>query len=97
MFARLYQFSVNPTRINELEKLADAANETLKEQKGFRSVSFYVDRATGECGSFSLWDAREDVDAYMSADFPQLKEVATDLFAGPSKSTVFEIYEPSGS
>jgi len=94
MFARHYQFTINPTRMNEVEQLADSANEILKAQKGFRSVTFYADRETGACGSFSLWETREDLDAYANAEFPQLKKPAAGLFTGPSQSAVFEVYEP---
>ena len=95
MFARLYQFSVDPARMDDVERLADVADGIIRKQKGFKSITFYADRETGECGSFSLWETREDLDAFIAAEFPELKGPAAGLFKGPSKSTVVEVYEPS--
>ena len=94
MYARLYQFTIDPARMDDAEKLADIASGILKKQKGFHSVSFFTDGKTGECGSFSLWETRADVDAFVAAEFPELKGPAIDLFKGPSKSAIFEVYDP---
>ena len=94
MFARLFQFTVDPAQWDAVERLADASHEAMRTSKGFHSVTFHGDRETGECGSFSIWKTREDLEAFVTASTPRMQEAAAGLFKGPPKTATMDVYQP---
>lgn len=94
MLARLFQFTVDPAQWEAVEQLADGAYEAMRTSKGFHSVTFCGDRETGECSSFSLWETREELEAYIAASSPRMQEVAAGLFKGPPKTATMDVYQP---
>ena len=94
MFARHFQFTIDPAQWDAVEQLADDAYAAMHISKGFESVTFYGDRDTGECGSFSVWDTREDLEAFIAASTPRMEEAAAGLFKGPPTTATMEIYQP---
>ena len=91
MYARLSVISMGPGARPQMEELADRLAPRFKGLKGFRGVTFLVDEATGDYGSFSLWDSREDAEAASAAINPQVEKI----FRGMLTPWIFEVYEPS--
>jgi len=94
MFARLFQFTIDPAQWDAVERLADGSNEAMRTARGFQSATFYGDRETGECGSLSIWDTRENLEAFATASAPRMKEAAAGLFKAPPQTAIAEVYEP---
>ncbi|MBT3358101.1 MAG: hypothetical protein HN403_00565 [Rhodospirillales bacterium] len=94
MYARIFQFTIDPAQWDAVERLADGSQEAMRGAPGFKSVTFYGDRESGECGSMSIWDTRKNLEAYVAASTPRLSEVAAGLFKGPPQTATAEVYEP---
>ena len=61
MFARFTKVQVNVDKIDETIKLyEDSVVPSAKSQKGFRGITLFTDRKTGNGYSISLWDSEED-------------------------------------
>jgi quinol monooxygenase YgiN len=98
MYVRLNMFSVGSGQRAEFERLADQFAPIFRAQKGFKSVTFFeADAATGEYGSFSIWDTREDAEAADAALMPQLRQAVSGLgvqMQGTPIRRIGEAYEP---
>ncbi len=70
-----------PGKREELLKLGDSARERLKGQKGFISAVRYSDEESNEYGNFTLWETKEDFDAYFNSLPSEMYERAMSLFA----------------
>jgi heme-degrading monooxygenase HmoA len=98
MYIRLNMFSVGSGQRAEFERLADRFAPIFRAQKGFKSVTFFeADATTGEYGSFSLWDTREDAEAADTALMPQLRQAVGGAglqMQGTPIRRIGEAYEP---
>jgi heme-degrading monooxygenase HmoA len=98
MHARLNMFSVGGSQRAVFERLADQFAPIFRDQKGFKSVTFFeADAASGEYGSFSLWDTREDAEAADAALMPQLRQAVSGRgmeVRGMPIRRIGEVYEP---
>ena len=52
------------------------------------------DDATGEYGSFSVWESKEDAEAANAVIAPRLQQALTGLLQGPPNRWLFEVLEP---
>jgi heme-degrading monooxygenase HmoA len=93
MYARLVLFTLGPGTRSTGEKLADQFAPALRAQKGFKSVTFFLDDIVGEYGALSLWESKEDADAASAALDPQLQQALTGIVQGPPTLQFFEVYE----
>jgi hypothetical protein len=66
MYARLVIFQIGPGKCAIIEQLVNEFDPLYHARTGFRQVFISGDDATGEYGSFSVWDSR----AYWSAARP---------------------------
>jgi heme-degrading monooxygenase HmoA len=83
MYARLVIFEVGPGKRSTIEKLVDEFDPLSRAQKGFRHMFVIGDEATGEYGSFSVWESKEDAKAANAVSAPQLQQAFTGLLQGP--------------
>ena len=90
MYARFSVISTSPGMRPKMEKLADRLAADLKTLKGFRGVTFVMDERSGDYGSFSLWDSKEDAEAASAAISPRVAKI----FQGMLTPWIFEVYEP---
>ena len=65
-----------------------------KTMKGFKDSTFFVNYETGECGTLSLWESKEDAEAAAAIMRPKLMEAAGGILKGPPTVKMFEVYEP---
>ena len=93
MYARFSVISVGPEMRPRMEELADRLATRFSSLKGFRGVTFVMDDASGDYGSFSLWETREDAEAASAAVSPQVARI----FKGMLTPWIFEVYEPKSS
>ena len=90
MYARLSVVSMGPGMRPRVEQLADQLAPRFKALHGFRGVTFLMDEASGDYGSLSLWESREDAEAASAAINPQVARI----FQGMLTPWIFEVYEP---
>lgn len=90
MYARFSVISMGPGTRPSMEELADRLAPRMRGLKGFRSVTFLMDEATGDYGTFSLWDSLEDAEAASTAISPHVAKI----FEGMLTPWLFEVYEP---
>jgi|GEM_PF-3261719 len=63
--------------------------------KGFKWIKYLIDKKTLETGSVSLWDSREDLDAFLRSDaYKGVPDKLKPYMKGTMSSTVFDVYEP---
>ena len=96
MHSRLVIFKVGPGKHSTIESLVDEFDALYRAQKGFRHVFILGDEASGEYGSFSVWESKEDADAANAVIAPQLQQALSGLLQGPPERWFFEVLEPQG-
>jgi heme-degrading monooxygenase HmoA len=92
MYTRLILVNVGPG--NAGKWLADTFAPIYKTMKGFKGATFFHDSETGECGSLTLWESKEDAEAATANLRPKLQEVTHGMLKGSPTVRVFELYEP---
>jgi heme-degrading monooxygenase HmoA len=94
MYSRLVIFKVGPGKHSSIEALVDEFDDIYRTQKGFRHVFIIGDEASGEYGSFSVWESKEDAEAANAVIAPRLQQALSGLLQGPPERWVFEVLEP---
>ena len=94
MYTRLVIFKVGPGMRSRMEQLVDPFDRLYRAQKGFKYVSIFGDHASGEYGSYSVWESQEDAEAANAVIAPQLQQALTGLLQGPPSRWFFEVLEP---
>ena len=93
MYARLVLFMLGPGMRSALEEIADELIPKVIARKGFISESFFSNEE-GECGSFVLYETKEDAESTKEALLPVLQSKLTGIAKGPPIVKLFEVYEP---
>jgi heme-degrading monooxygenase HmoA len=77
-------------------KLVDTEiNKAYVGAKGFKWIKYLIDEKTLETGSVSLWDSREDLEAFLKSDaYKGVPDKLKPFMKGTMSSVVFNIYEP---
>ncbi len=94
MYARLTMFTLGPGTRPTAEKIADQLAPVLRDRKGFKNVTFFMDEGVGEYGALTLYESKEDAEAGIAALEPKLQEILADIVKGPPTLQLFEVYEP---
>ncbi len=94
MIARLLLMDLGAGARSAGEKVADKFAAIYKTMKGFKDATFFVDYETGECGTLTLWESKEDAEAAAAILRPKLQEAAGSMLKGPPTVRTFEVYKP---
>lgn len=94
MYARIVGFQVVPGSRSTVEAIAEEVDVTIRSMPGFRSIHYLANDATGEAGSFSLWDTREDAEHVGVKVNPRVVELLGDILRDGPVVKIFEVYEP---
>lgn len=97
MYSRLVIFRVEPGKRSTIEELVGEFDPLYRAQKGFRHLFVIGDDTTGEYGSFSVWETKEDAEAANAVIAPRLQQALTGLLEGPPDRWFFEVLEPKGN
>jgi len=81
MYARFTELTIDPKKREQAETIAESIFTAARQQKGFKGVSFCLDR-TGEGVFLSLWESKEALQAneasgYYQEQVAKLKDVLT--------------------
>ena len=97
MYSRLVIFRVGPGKRSTIEDLVDEFDPLYRAQKGFRHLFVIGDDETGEYGSFSVWESKEDSEAANAVIAPRLQQALAGLLEGPPDRWFFEVLEAKGN
>ena len=93
MYATLLTLTLGPGMRSAGEKLADQFAPALRTLKGFKGVTFFGDETTGEYGSLTLWETKEDAEAAAAVTGPKLEQAVSGIAKAPPTRRFFEVYE----
>ncbi len=92
MFARAVSTRLKPNGIEEFSRVIE--NETvplLRKQKGFQDeITFFIPGGS-EAVEISLWDRREDADAYGRRVTPKLLKALENVIEGDSEVRTYAV------
>ena len=94
MFVSLSMITIGTEMRSAAEKIADQGFSTLKTLKGFKGVTFFGDVTTGEYGSLSLWESKEDAEAAAAVMGPKVEQAVSGIAKAPPTRRFYEVYEP---
>ena len=94
MYAQLLTLTLGSGMRSAGEKLADQFAPALRAMKGFKTVTFFGDETTGEIGSLTLWETKEDAEAAAAVMGPKLEQAVSGIAKAPPTRRFFEVYEP---
>ena len=94
MYAQLLTLTLGQGMRSAGEKLADQFAPTLRAMQGFKTVTFFGDETTGEYGSLTLWETKEDAEAAAAVMGPKLEQAVSGIAKAPPTRRFFEVYEP---
>src|SRR5436309_5166705 len=83
MFARSIAIHLKPNSVAEFTKLIeDEALPLLRKQKGFQDEITFVVPGGTEAVAISLWDQKENAEAYSRAAYPQVLRALAKVVEG---------------
>ena len=77
MYASVLLVKNESVNWDELNERAQAQSDRLKSMKGFVCAVVYSDREKGEYGMTTVWDTKEDYEAFRDAEAPETREAIT--------------------
>ena len=92
MFARHITWKIKPNSSAEFNRIVD--NEIIPllfKHKGFREQMYFVAPERLEAVSVSLWDSKEDAEAYNRTAYPEVLRLLSAVSEGPPTVKTFEI------
>jgi heme-degrading monooxygenase HmoA len=80
MFARIVSMQLKPNSTSEFRQLFDTKIlPTLRSQEGFRDELLFEVAGGPEIVAISLWDSREEAEAYDRATYPDVVKALTKV------------------
>ena len=92
MFARSVSIRLKPNSVAEFTRLIE--NETLsllRKQKGFRDEITLVAPNGTEAVGISLWDEKQNADAYSRDAYPELLKILGKVVEGTPQVHTYEV------
>ena len=93
-YARLITFNLGPGNRALGEAIADQFAPAIRSMSGFEQLSFFVDEASGEYGSLSIWASQEEAAAASALSMPRLQQALEGKLTAPPVIKEFEVYTP---
>ena len=92
MFARHLSWKIKLNSIAEFSRITDnQIIPLLFKHKGFREQMYFVAPERLEAVSASLWDSKEDAEAYDRTAYPEVLRLLSTVIDGPPTVKIFEI------
>ena len=92
MFGRQVTLKLKANSATELTRIND--NEIipiLRKQKGFRDQTTFISPERSEAVSSSVWDTKEDAEAYNRAAYPEILKSLSNVIDGPPTVKTFDL------
>ena len=92
MFARSVSIRVKPNSIAEFNKtLENKILPLLQKQKGFKDELALVASNGSEVLAISLWDRKEDAEAYQRAAYSEVQKLLSKVIDGTPQVQTYEV------
>lgn len=92
MFSRNVSIRLKPNSVAEFTKLFEnEALPLLQKQKGFQGEISLVAAGGGEAVGISLWDQKENADAYSRDAYPELLKALAKVIEGTPQVRTYEV------
>ena len=92
MFARTVSMRLKPRSVAEFAHMIEnTAIPVLRKQKGFQDEIMFVTLGGAEAVGISLWDHKENADAYGRGKYPRLLKSLGDLVEGTPEVNTYEV------
>ena len=83
MFARNVSIRLKPGKLNEFTRTFDEeVLSILRKQPGFREEITFASPGEMELIAISLWDTKEQADAYNASGYPKVLQAVSDMLDG---------------
>ena|SRR5258708_4879556 len=92
MFARIVTIQLKPNSATEFTQMIEKeALPLLRKQKGFHDEMTFLAPGGEEAVGISLWDQREDVDAYIRDGYPAVLKTLGKVVEGTPQVRTYEV------
>ena len=92
MFARSVTMRLKPNTVSEFNKtLEKEVLPLLQKQKGFRDELTLVSSNGSEVLGISLWDQKQDAEAYNRAAYPDVQKILSKVIEGTPQVQTYEV------
>ena len=92
MFARNVSMRLKPNSVAEFTKtLENEVIPLLRKQKGFKDEITFVVPGGTEAVGVSLWDQKENAEAYDRGTYPQVLSALSKVIEGTPKVQAYEV------
>src|SRR5258707_14380289 len=92
MFTRRVSMHLKPNSVAEFTKtIENAIHPLLRKQKGFQDEITFVVPGGTEAFGFSLWDNRENAEAYNRETYPEVAKILARVVEGTPKVETYEV------
>jgi hypothetical protein len=92
MFARNLSIRLKPNSVAEFTRLIENESlPTLRKQKGFQDEITFVAPGGAEAAAISLWDKKEDAEAYSRDGYPGVLKALGKVVEGTPQVRTYEV------
>lgn len=92
MFARRLYMHLKPNCVAEFtEKIEKNIIPTLRKQKGFQDAMTFVAPSGTEAFAISLWESKENAEAYNRGSYPEVVKLLTNCVEGTPQVETFNV------
>ena len=92
MFARSVSIRLKPNSLAEFTQMIEKETlPMLRKQKGFQDEITFVAPGGAEAVGISLWDQKENADAYNRGSYPQVQKSLAKVVEGTPQIQTYEV------
>ena len=92
MFARHVSLHLKPNSVREFTDTIDKeVTPLLRKQKGFQDEITFVASGGTEAVGISLWDQKENAEAYNRGTYPQVQKALAKVVEGTPEIKTYEV------
>jgi hypothetical protein len=92
MFARLVSSHLKPNSVGEFTDAFDKEIiPLLRKLEGFQDEITFVSSSGTEAVGISLWDQKENADAYVRGTYPQVRKALAKVLEGTPEIKTYEV------
>jgi len=92
MFARRVSMNLKPNCASDLtQRLEKEIIPLLRKQKGFHDEMSFITAEGKEAFGISLWDRKENAEAYDRATYPEVVKILANVVEGTPKVETYQV------
>ncbi|HEY95692.1 MAG TPA: hypothetical protein G4O15_12230 [Dehalococcoidia bacterium] len=91
MYAAITNLKLKPEHFDRVTTSAKNAPERFKVQKGFVRGIYYRNREKNDFGSITVWETKEDFEAYWDSIPAEENERVYSMITEPLTQTIYEV------